>query len=111
MAPGDMKVFGFVCHTYNEFHGHSIQQLHRHNMAAIDETASFETVWRTVRHWSSDDQRLLVSKILASLAAPDTLPGTKASPADLIGAWHSAGPADDTTVQAVLEDELMRKHL
>jgi hypothetical protein len=80
-------------------------------MAAIDESGSFKTVWQTVRQWSAEEQRLLASQILASLAATNASPRAATTPADLIGAWRSAGPVDDATVQAVLEDELIRKHL
>ena len=78
-------------------------------MATSDQQNSFEAVWDTVRTWPTPERRSLASRLLASLGSDET--GSPQRPArDLIGAWRDAGSLGDAAVEALLEDELLRKH-
>ncbi len=95
--------------AYNHRWGCELRDRRVQSMAT-NHLGSFDAIWETVRYWPPDDRRSLASKILASLAAAKETPSLTASPADLIGAWRNAGPLSDAAAQALLEDELMRKH-
>jgi hypothetical protein len=82
---------------------------HPKNMATGDQQSMFEAVWDTVRNWPTPERRSLASRLLASLGSDDASPSTR-SASDLIGAWRDAAPLDDAAVEALLEEELLRKH-
>lgn len=77
--------------------------------AAGDQQSSFEAVWYTVRDWPEPQRRSLTSRIVSSLASGEAVPATRPA-TDLIGAWRDAGPLDDAAVDALLAEELLRKH-
>lgn len=79
------------------------------DMATGDQESSFEAVWFTVRDWPEPQRRSLASRILSSLASGEAVPSTHPA-TDLIGAWRDAGPLDDAAVDALLGDEILRKH-
>jgi hypothetical protein len=79
-------------------------------MSTSGQTASFDEVWGEVRRWPPVARLSLASQILASLSAEREIASGHACPADLIGAWSSAGPMSDKAVQRVLDEELQRKH-
>jgi hypothetical protein len=78
-------------------------------MATGDQQSSIEAVWYTVRNWPAPQRRSLASRILSSLSSDEAMPATGPA-SDLIGAWRDAGPLDDAAVDALLEEELLRKH-
>ena len=78
-------------------------------MATGNQHNSFEAVWDTVRTWPTPERRSLASRLLASLGS-DEASSPQRPAMDLIGAWRDAGSLDDAAVDALLEDELLRKH-
>ena len=80
------------------------------DMALSDQFDSFAAVWEVVRQWPASKRRSLASQLLASLSPEQAAPSAKTHPAVLIGAWRDADPLDDDAAQALLEDELLRKH-
>jgi hypothetical protein len=78
-------------------------------MATGNQQNSFEAVWDVVRTWPTPERRSLASRILASLGSDEASPPHRPA-RDLIGAWRDALSFDDAAIDALLEDELLRKH-
>jgi hypothetical protein len=79
-------------------------------MSAETNPSTFDAVWLEVQRWPAADRLSLASQILESVTAERAASELRARPAELIGAWSTAGPVSDSAIRDLLDEELLRKH-